>query len=449
MTPPPDTGPPFRYDGFELDPATATVWCRYSAGPYAFTERFTFEPGGDWEAPAVAAAARALFLLAGVSYYKALAPPAVVLAVPTTAAERSFLRTFYLRGLGEFAHRNGLDLSGLAVEGPDTAAPDPAPAAEPRRPLVPFGGGIDSIVTAEEVRARHPDTALLVVGHGAGRFAAIEEPAARTGLPVRRVTRALDPQVLRSAEHGFWNGHVPVTGILSAAAVTAAALEGRGAVVMANERSASAPTTAGPAGPVNHQWSKSDEFETAFPHHLAGTGQVLPDYFSLLRPYSELWVARRFAGLPRYLHHFRSCNRAFTVDPARRLDHWCGRCDKCCFIDLVLAPFVPAAELKGVFGGAEPLDDPGLAPQFEALLDVGAGAKPFECVGDADECRAAALLAAGRPDRAGHRLLGALAGAAAGAGTTPAAAAALLARAGAHHIPDGYLPDDPPPDPLD
>jgi hypothetical protein len=113
-------------------------------------------------------------------------------------------------------------------------------------------------------------------------------------------------------------------------------------------------------------------------------------------------VGERFANLTQYHATFRSCNRAFHIDTARRLDHWCGQCDKCCFIDLILAPFMSKDQLEAVFradgGGGEPLGDPSLKPKFETLL--GAGTKPFECVGEVNECRAATVLAARRPDRA-------------------------------------------------
>ena len=95
-----------------------------------------------------------MFLLAGVSYYKTAAPPVIDLGdTAVTDAERAFLRSFYLDGLGEFGYRNGLDLSGLRIEGPRrrrARPPGPADCAPaPGRPLVPFGGGIDSIVTVE------------------------------------------------------------------------------------------------------------------------------------------------------------------------------------------------------------------------------------------------------------------------------------------------------------
>ncbi|MEP7022895.1 MAG: endonuclease domain-containing protein [Actinomycetota bacterium] len=464
MSPP----PPFQYLGFDLDPAAGMLTCRYSTGERSFAERVSFAADGRWAAPETLAAARLVFLLAGVSYYKTTAPSVIDLgSTAVTDAERDFLRSFYLDGLGEFAYRNELDLSGLRIEGPAAGGPGAGglldargllgagaggagaggaaagDAAEPRRPLVPFGGGIDSIVTVEAVR-RHTDPALFIVGRPGDLFAAIEAPAATTGLPIVRAAREIDPQLLRSRELGFRNGHVPVTGILSAIAVMTAALDGRDAVIMSNEWSASIPTLETGGLSINHQYSKSLAFETAFRGVVAGAlGGI--DYFSFLRPFSELWVAQRFAALTQYHGTFRSCNRAFHIDRAKRLDHWCGRCDKCCFIDLILAPFLSPAELGAIFGGQEPLTDPdlgdSLAERFRTLLGTSAGSKPFECVGETGECRAALLLAARRPDRAGAKLVQQLA-AELTAYPPPPGQAELLRPIGTHFIPDEYAADD-------
>lgn len=432
----------FRYDGFAIDPVESTVTCRYRTGSHTFTERFDFAPGGDWDDPATVAAVRILSLLAGVSYYKTSAAPLIDLGeLPTSGAERDFLREFYVNGLGEFAYRNGLDLRGLRIEGPDagTAAPvDFAP--EPGQPLIPFGGGIDSIVSVASLTPEHPGAALCVVEPPGRRFAAIEDAAAVTGLPVTRITRTIDPSVRRSAELGFLNGHVPVTAVISAAALVAAVLERRDAVVLSNEWSASVPTlvTAGLA--VNHQWSKSEAFELAFGDLVRSTFGPCLSVFSYLRPRTELWVAQQFAGLTQYHRTFRSCNRAFHQDPAQRLDHWCGECDKCCFVDLVLAPFMPRDELEAVFAGDEPLQKAANEERFRTLLGLGSGVKPFECVGDVDECRAALVLTAQREDRADAALVaGLLAELGDAAPTDPGA---LLQPRGADHIPERYAPAD-------
>ncbi len=455
----------FRYESFTTDPDDGLLTCRYWLDGREFTERVTLPPGPRWRTEAARAAARLVFLLAGVSYYKTAAPPVIELGdTAVTEAELAFLREFYLQGLGEFAYRNALDLTSLRIEGRsaghggDAASPWGRPLGIPpilgenlppqippvpgpplgRRALVPFGGGIDSIVVVERVR-RLADVALFIVNRPADRFAAIEAPAAVTGLPIVRAEREIDRQLLRSAELGFLNGHVPVTGILSAIAVLAAVLEDRDAVVMSNEWSASIPTLEYRGWPVNHQFSKSDVFEASFRGVLAGGGPRLPQYFSWLRDRTELWVGQEFTALEQYHGSFRSCNKAFYSERARRLDHWCGQCDKCCFIDLILAPFMPAAALRQIFAvTGEPLDDPALAGKFRALL--GAGAKPFECVGEVNECRAAVQLAAARDDRAGSVLLQELALEVARWPDAPSAAAAvaMLAPVGENFIPAGY-----------
>jgi hypothetical protein len=469
----------FRYEGFATDAAQGLLTCRYSLDGREFSERVTLAPGPRWDTPAAQAAARLVFLLAGVSYYKTAAPPVIDLGTTAlTDAERAFLRDFYRQGLGEYAYKNALDLSDLRIQAtsasassPSPASPSPAspslssdlsaapsapdtsstPASPPTSPatvtssdplaraLVPFGGGIDSIVTVEGVRKVAADVALFVVSRPGDRFRAIEGPAAVSGLPVIRAGRAIDPQLLRSAELGFRNGHVPVTGIISAIAILAAVLDGRDVVVMSNEWSASVPTLEYRGEPVNHQYSKSAAFEAAFRDVLAADPAGLPGYFSALRDRTELWVGDKFAALTQYHATFRSCNKAFIIDPERRLDHWCGVCDKCCFIDLILAPFMSASQLRAVFaadgGGGEPLDDPDLAPKFRALL--GAGTKPFECVGEVNECRAAVVLAARRPDRAGRPLLAELAAEINGRPDTPTPAEieAMQRPVGASFVP--------------
>jgi UDP-N-acetyl-alpha-D-muramoyl-L-alanyl-L-glutamate epimerase len=431
----------FRYGEFDLDARTRTLTCVYLVGGRRFEERIVVERGST-AAPGVEAAATLVFLLAGVSYYKAFAPRVIDLgdfAVPPMV--RSFLRDFYVDGLGEFAYRNDLDLRNLQVVG-GRDVPDRAPGtegpAQVESPLVPFGGGMDSLVSVGLVARSTPDASLFVVSGVHDRFDAIEQAAATTGLPVLRATRQLDDAILRSRELGFLNGHVPVTGIVSAIAVLAAAMSGRDAVVMSNEWSASAGNVDRDGQSINHQYSKSLDFERAFRDAVRTMVGAAPAYFSLLRPFSSLWIAREFASHPGFLGTFRSCNRAFHIDPDQRLDRWCGQCDKCLFVDLILSPFVDRTALAGVFGGHEPLDDPDRVDAFRTLIGTTAEAKPFECVGDVDECRAAVLLAAARPDRTGSPVLRALRDEIGGLSPPEADVDALLAPLSEHFVPEPY-----------
>lgn len=370
----------FRYVGLEVDDDTLVA--NYELDGRAFVEVVRFEGAGSLESPAVRSLCELWYLLAGLSYYKAGAATRVdVGTTPLGGAGRALFEAALVDGLGEFAFRNGLSLEDVTVVGGIDVAVHHV-ALDPLSVLIPFGGGIDSVVTTTQL-SRELDQALFIVSPASGRFAPLEETAKVTGLSILRAQRTLDPQIL-SGDDEFWNGHVPVTAMVTLLAVIAAVSSGRGGVVMSNEHSASEANVRSQGRDVNHQWSKSwvaEELLADAIRERIGDGFCVA---SFLRDRSELWVATKFAEQPAYHHVFRSCNRAFTNDHASRLRDWCGVCDKCLFINLVLAPFLARAELRAIFHG-EPLADPDLAVQLATLVGLGAHHKPFECVGDPDE----------------------------------------------------------------
>src|SRR6266566_3496568 len=131
-------GSVFRYRDYAVDADRGVLSCRYELDGREFTERVTLPPGEQWHTGQARAAARLVFLLSGVSYYKTAAPPVIdVGATALTGAEATFLREFYLQGLAEFAYRNDLDLSGVSLGGVDPPQTPPAPGGEPFPPAPP------------------------------------------------------------------------------------------------------------------------------------------------------------------------------------------------------------------------------------------------------------------------------------------------------------------------
>ena len=168
-------------------------------------------------------------------------------------------------------------------------------------------------------------------------------------LPFIRVHRRLDRGLFELNEAGALNGHVPITGILSAIALACAVMSGFDAVAMSNEHSASAPNLRIDGVEVNHQFSKSLEFEQISPNMSRSVISPSISYFSLLRPFSEIEISRRFAKYPAYFRIFRSCNTAFRQG-ARRAGGMVLDCPKCRFVFLALSPFVAKPELIEIFG---------------------------------------------------------------------------------------------------
>ncbi len=201
---------------------------------------------------------------------------------------------------------------------------------------------------------------------------------------------------------GALNGHVPITAIVTCVALLTAALHGFDAVAMANERSASSGNLRWDGIEVNHQFSKGFAAERLMRAAAAEQGGGV-DVFSVLRPASELAIARAFARLEPYHRAFTSCNAIFRLDPALRAASWCCECPKCRFVYLMLAPFSDPAHLRAVFG-RDLLDEEDQFAGF-ALLTATGGNKPFECVGEEEESLAAIRMLAADPRWGEHRVV--------------------------------------------
>ena len=385
-------GEVFRYTG--LDVTRDSLSGHYELDGRHFVETVTFEGVGALEVPAVVTLAQLWYLVAGLSYYKTGAAKRIdVGTTPLGVHGRRLLEAALHEGLAEFAYRNDLPLDDVHIEG-GTDAVRLDVELDVDRVLTPFGGGIDSVVTTTQLNPGL-DQALFIVSPASGRFTPLEQTAAVTGLEVVRATRSLDHQLL-NGDPGFFAGHVPVTAMITLLAAVAAVASGRGGVVMSNEHSASVPNLHWRDLDVNHQWSKSFDAEVLIGEALAERVGDSLSVASFLRDRSEIWVAKVFSAQTPYHHVFRSCNRAYSQSSERRAAQWCGECDKCLFINLVLAPFLTRAELLSIFA-SEPLADVNRLAQLRNLVGLGTQHKPFECVGDPDES-AAALQQVGELD---------------------------------------------------
>jgi hypothetical protein len=400
-----------EYDTFRFLDRSITnegiVRLRYGldGGP-EFEERFELPAPPSWDRVDRELIEDLLSLLhwvAGVSYYKTAVPPSVAFdgdAPP--AATATLLEALYSEGLGELAvtaHLAHLPRPSFPSSGPRAWS---TASSEPRRVLVPVGGGKDSAVAIEVVRRSGVEVELFAIGTAG----AIRRTVAVADLPLLRVTRHIDPLVREKRLEGALNGHVPVTAIVSCVALLVAALHGHDAVAFANERSASAGNREFDGVEINHQYSKSAQAERLLQDAL---GEMTADLqiFSVLRPASELAISRAFARLPQYHSAFTSCNRIFQLEAARRTETWCCHCDKCRFVFLILAPFLAPEELRAIFG-TDMLDDESQYADFALLTGTG-GHKPFECVGEVEESVAAARLLAGDDRWRNHRVVARLA----------------------------------------
>ncbi len=375
----------FYYKNYEFDAKTGILLFQYESMGYKFNETITF-PGAPFTlTQAQKKALDLIFLYAhiafGISYYKAFLNPEVVLeSGALTKEEANFFNTFYINGLGEFSVKNNVDIR--------IAFPYQEIQREKfqfnlkNRALIPVGGGKDSCVTIELLRATGKQTAAISLGNPRP----IQDCVRAAQIPHIVMTRKISPVLLELNQFGqVLNGHVPITGLISFLLWAAAVLYDYKYVAMSCERSANSGNMVKNGRTINHQYSKSLDYERDF---YVLTSAVHPEfrYFSLLRPYSEAHIAKLFACLCKpYFDVFTSCNKAFKLDATKRLDRWCGMCDKCRFVFLILAPFMDKDKLIEIVGN-NPLNDISQLNGYKELLGL-SGHKPFECVGETTECR--------------------------------------------------------------
>ena len=315
-----------------------------------------------------------------ISYWKTLCPAKVVVK-PFALDERQveWWKKLYYNGLGEFFYLNGIDVSEddfMLVESASSRVFSPISLPLEERTLVPIGGGKDSVVTLELLRKEMPVVPLIVNPRGA--TIGCIEAAGFTLDDCLVINRTLDANMLRLNAEGCLNGHTPFSAMLAFVTLLAAAGSGSRYIALSNESSANESTV--PGTKINHQYSKSVEFERDFRNYVKTYVNDKVQYFSFLRPLSELQIAMFFSRFKNYHAVFRSCNAG------SKTDSWCGKCPKCLFTWIILSPFISHDELVTIFG-TDMSEDKCLLPVFEEL-NGSASVKPFECVGTVGEVRA-------------------------------------------------------------
>ena len=324
------------------------------------------------------------------SYWKACASQTVrIEAGPLSNDERSWWLDLYWNGLGEYIYLNDLPLTEknlmeihALVQKTDQTAEYKDPYPHRETVLIPIGGGKDSIVSLErlheEAQLRHafcinPNQASL----DTMRIANISGD--------RRWiwSRTIDPKLLDLNARGFLNGHTPFSSVLAFYSYLTAYLGGHRWITLSNEASANEATI--PGTHINHQYSKSSDFEIAFREYSESfPGKI--EYFSLLRPFSELQIARDFSEHPQYFESFRSCN----LGSRGGQNIWCGECPKCLFVYVLLSPWIEPERLNAMIG-RNMWDAADLTQTFDELTGY-LPDKPFECVGTPEESRLATVL---------------------------------------------------------
>lgn len=321
-----------------------------------------------------------------ISYWKCVCPKNIFICC-ANISEQEILwwKKLYFYGLGEFFYTNGItpdfdSFVNIICTGTNSFHNTSYTfnASNKYTNIIPVGGGKDSIVSLELLSSKKKENIPLIINpRHASLYSAYT--AGYHDDDILTIIRTIDKNLLELNKQGFLNGHTPFSAMLGFTSLLASYLLGIPNIVLSNESSANETNV--PGTNINHQYSKSLEFELDFAGYIRQ--YISPDirYFSLLRPFSEIHIAKIFSQYKKYYSIFKSCN------VGSKTDVWCGNCPKCLFVYIMMLAFMNPSELKSIFG-KDMLNDADLVPIFRGLVGLDK-VKPFECVGTIEEVNVA------------------------------------------------------------
>ncbi len=320
-----------------------------------------------------------LGLVEAISYYKCCCPHDFIIKCGYLNNDQiNWFKKLYFNGLGEFIYRNNIDIDvdnfvNFVIDN-EIPSIDKCNFSTSGN-MIAIGGGKDSCVSLELLHGEDNSCFLI---NGKGPMIECVKTAGYDISSQYFVERILDKNKLIDLnKQGFLNGHIPLNAAIAFLSYLTAYLSGKKYIILSNENSANESYVKGLN--VNHQYSKSFEFENDFYNYSLKYFSDDIIYFSLLRPLSELQIAFLFSKYSKYHKVFKSCNLGSKNDNWQ----WCLNCSKCLFIYIILSAFLSNEEMLEIFG-EDLFDKESMLDDFIGLIGKGDN-KPFECVGTYSE----------------------------------------------------------------
>ena len=317
-----------------------------------------------------------------ISYWKCCCSPKIIVKCGFLDNNQiNFWKKIYFYGLGELFFTNNIKTDIESFVNIECLKNDnefnyKAIEDESDGYIVPIGGGKDSVVTLETLKInKNRDFALIINPKPVTRKCA--EIAGLADNNIIEVYRSIDKRLIDLNSKGFINGHTPFSAMLAFVSYFVAYLLSKKYIALSNENSANESNVVGEK--INHQYSKSFEFECDFENYASNYLKAPVKYFSFLRPLNELQIAKIFSKHEKYHLTFKSCN----VGSKEKDWIWCCNCAKCLFAYIILSPFLYKTKLVNIFG-EDLFEKESLLETFIELTGNGK-TKPFDCVGTYEE----------------------------------------------------------------
>lgn len=317
-----------------------------------------------------------------ISYWKCACCPQIVIKCGYINNEQiKWWKKLYFYGLGELFYTNNIhntieDFVTIKCEKEKNELEYEELNEDSEGYIVPIGGGKDSIVTLETLNINKQEDYCLIINPKPVTL----ECAKIAGIDnnhIIEIYRTIDKKLIDLNKEGMINGHTPFSAMLAFTSYFVAYLLSKRYIALSNENSANESNVLGEK--VNHQYSKSFEFEKDFEEYSNKYLKAPVKYFSFLRPLNELQIAKIFSKHEKYHKVFKSCNVGSKGEEWK----WCCNCAKCLFAYIILSPFLYKEKLLNIFG-EDLFEKKELLEIFNQLTGNG-DVKPFDCVGTFEE----------------------------------------------------------------
>ena len=311
-----------------------------------------------------------------ISYWKATCSPIVnVKCSSLTKKQKQWWKKLYFNGLGEFFYTNNIvtnENEFMEIVCDEKRKKEKFVFNENLKGcLIPIGGGKDSIVTVESLK--NENNMCYIINPRGATIGTVK--IANYLENTVFVNRSIDNNLLKLNEKGFFNGHTPFSAIVAFSSYLVAYLYNKKYIALSNESSANESNVKGTN--INHQYSKSIEFENDFREYIKENISDEIQYFSFLRPLNEFEIVKKFCKYPKYFKIFKSCN------VGSKENKWCNNCPKCLYVYIMLSAFLPSKEITNIFG-TDMFKNINLKVILDGLVSDEFD-KPFECVGTKEE----------------------------------------------------------------
>lgn len=379
----------FVFDSYKIQENRKTIYFKYKVGELVLNEKIILpdEIPDSVSQDLLNQVLQNLHLMLGVSYFKMYCPKKIIIPYRLSKAQADFWNTVYTKGLGEFFYKNKIDFRGL-IDFPYVDKPKiqlrQLDEAKKDRFLVGIGGGKDSIVAIELLKEQKKEITGFILETQVATPDIQMNVLRIMEIDYFIVKRQLDSQIFElEQQKQVYIGHIPISAIYAFVSLLLAVIYDYSSIVTANEKSANFGNVNYLGMEINHQWSKSEEFEKLFNNYISQYITPNINYFSNLRSYSEMEIAKMFSSYKKYFPVFSSCNKNFKIKNGLSNKKWCGQCPKCVFVFITLAANLSKEEVIAIFD-KNLLDDSELIPLYQDLIGKGK-MKPFDCVGTFEE----------------------------------------------------------------